>query len=591
MMPRNGSGVYARPVGTDAVTDTTIESEKYNVNVADVEHDLNLPRPIVAGGTGGTSAPEALFNLKGETCDQLVTNYDSHIFLPGSFRSATTATGAPVAGHAFAGIAYLNEALVNPPTNGNLVIEVRDQTDTTPAWALNTNYGVNAGAVDSADSSRWVCVVNHVSPASGTFAAYRTANPTHWIAGRGPGRVYARDKRSGVWGAWVFDQQSVYVSQTGDTMTGALRVGAAFPVPPYAQTVSAGNLSTDVNVAFNSFINAAGTTWMAQKTGYGARLELTAANGLLAFYSSNGSSPAGTTHDPFSVTATLSHAGLLSTTNLRLEGNNFGALTIYKDGSTTDYGSIGHANNDGHFSINSTGQPIGLYTAGTLRVNVAQSGSVTISEPTANVPGLLVNGTSTASNYAIDGRANKVDTAGIIGWSINNTAYGQCGAHHVAAYYSFYGVGGAFISGGTWATSDGRLKAVADNVDTSQALAAVNAIAVKQYTAATPAASSALAIEGNETLYGWVAQDVEALVPIAVRDVGIPAHDLASRAAIRGIAIPEKDSKEAIALSEGTETVKAINDRYMLTTLWAAVQQLSAQNNEMRAELETLKTR
>jgi hypothetical protein len=62
-MPRDGSGIYTRPPGTNAVADTTIESTKYNANVADVETDLNAPRPIVAGGTGANNAVDAANNL------------------------------------------------------------------------------------------------------------------------------------------------------------------------------------------------------------------------------------------------------------------------------------------------------------------------------------------------------------------------------------------------------------------------------------------------------------------------------------------------------------------------------------------------
>ena len=62
-MPRDGSGIYTTPVGTTAVPDTTIESAKYNNNVADVAADLNAPRPIVAGGTGANNAVDAAINL------------------------------------------------------------------------------------------------------------------------------------------------------------------------------------------------------------------------------------------------------------------------------------------------------------------------------------------------------------------------------------------------------------------------------------------------------------------------------------------------------------------------------------------------
>ena len=55
-MPRNGSGVYSKPAGTTAVSGTTIESAKYNSVVDDLVTDANTPRPIVAGGTGASTA-------------------------------------------------------------------------------------------------------------------------------------------------------------------------------------------------------------------------------------------------------------------------------------------------------------------------------------------------------------------------------------------------------------------------------------------------------------------------------------------------------------------------------------------------------
>ena len=59
-MPRDGSGVYSTPPGTHGTPNTTILSANYNSNVDDVATDLNTPRPIVAGGTGATTAASAL---------------------------------------------------------------------------------------------------------------------------------------------------------------------------------------------------------------------------------------------------------------------------------------------------------------------------------------------------------------------------------------------------------------------------------------------------------------------------------------------------------------------------------------------------
>ena len=70
-MPRNGSGVYSRPAGTAAVSGQTIESAKYNTLMADIETDLNTARPIVAGGTGSTSAAGALTALGAASASSL----------------------------------------------------------------------------------------------------------------------------------------------------------------------------------------------------------------------------------------------------------------------------------------------------------------------------------------------------------------------------------------------------------------------------------------------------------------------------------------------------------------------------------------
>ena len=127
-MPRDGTNIYILPF-PDVVAGTTIESPVYNGFTNDLAQDLNNPRPITSGGTGATSAASALANLAAAKAAQLVTNYDSHLWIPGTFYSATTASGEPVDGHAFSGVAYIGEALANPPTNQNVTLEARDATD------------------------------------------------------------------------------------------------------------------------------------------------------------------------------------------------------------------------------------------------------------------------------------------------------------------------------------------------------------------------------------------------------------------------------------------------------------------------------
>lgn len=58
-MPRNGSDVYSLPAGSTVVNGDTSDASDINTPLADIASDLNTPRPIVAGGTGASSASAA----------------------------------------------------------------------------------------------------------------------------------------------------------------------------------------------------------------------------------------------------------------------------------------------------------------------------------------------------------------------------------------------------------------------------------------------------------------------------------------------------------------------------------------------------
>jgi hypothetical protein len=62
-MSRNGSGVYSLPPGSTAVDNTIIDPVAFNTLTSDLETDANTARPIVAGGTGATTAAAARANL------------------------------------------------------------------------------------------------------------------------------------------------------------------------------------------------------------------------------------------------------------------------------------------------------------------------------------------------------------------------------------------------------------------------------------------------------------------------------------------------------------------------------------------------
>ena len=49
-----------------------------------------------------------------------------------------------------------------------------------PPWLWAHAYAMGNKAYDTLTDGNWSCAVAHTSPTSGTFEAYRTANPTHW---------------------------------------------------------------------------------------------------------------------------------------------------------------------------------------------------------------------------------------------------------------------------------------------------------------------------------------------------------------------------------------------------------------------------
>lgn len=94
-MPRNGSGVYSLPSGSTAVPNTPISSATHNAIMSDLVADLNSARPLVAGGTGASTASGARTNLG-------ATAVGSSVFTAADAAAARTAIGMTSAGSALA---------------------------------------------------------------------------------------------------------------------------------------------------------------------------------------------------------------------------------------------------------------------------------------------------------------------------------------------------------------------------------------------------------------------------------------------------------------------------------------------------------
>lgn len=58
-LSRNGSGVYSLPAGSTVANGDVSDATDVNTPLADIAADLNIARPIVAGGTGATTASGA----------------------------------------------------------------------------------------------------------------------------------------------------------------------------------------------------------------------------------------------------------------------------------------------------------------------------------------------------------------------------------------------------------------------------------------------------------------------------------------------------------------------------------------------------
>lgn len=62
-MPRSGGGVYSLPAGLPVNGEISNATDDVRTPFSDIEADLNTPRPVVAGGTGASSASAARTNL------------------------------------------------------------------------------------------------------------------------------------------------------------------------------------------------------------------------------------------------------------------------------------------------------------------------------------------------------------------------------------------------------------------------------------------------------------------------------------------------------------------------------------------------
>lgn len=151
-MARNISGVYSLPAGSLISNGDVSDASDLNTPLSDIEADLNAARPIVAGGTGATTAADARTNL-GVAIGTDVQAYDADLAAIAGLSSngIVTRTGSGTAAArtitAGAGISVTNGDGVsgNPTVDFNRGAPVTKTADFTVAasenWLINNKSG------------------------------------------------------------------------------------------------------------------------------------------------------------------------------------------------------------------------------------------------------------------------------------------------------------------------------------------------------------------------------------------------------------------------------------------------------------------
>ena len=128
-MARNGAGVYSLPAGSTVANGDTSDASDLNTPLQDLEADMNTPRPVVAGGTGASSASAARQNL-GLEIGANVQAYDADL---ASWAGVTRASGF--------------DTFVATPSSANLRALLTDETGTGPALFQGGDYGTPSALV------------------------------------------------------------------------------------------------------------------------------------------------------------------------------------------------------------------------------------------------------------------------------------------------------------------------------------------------------------------------------------------------------------------------------------------------------------
>ncbi len=271
-MPRDGSGIFSKVAGTTAVSGTAIESAKYNSVIDDFAADANTPRPIVAGGTGASTAAAARTALGVQAADAGLT----------SIAGLTTAANKMI---------YTTAADTYAVTD--LTAFARTLLDDASAVAMRTTLGLDLATIEAADANN--ATKSGFHRLQNTCANLPTVNPFECIVSSPngadiaqvairatDGQMWRRIRTGGAWTAWVLMAdasnidgyaKAIGVGQSWQDMTASRVVSTSYqntagkPIMVIILNIGSGGSRHEVS--------ANGTTWLPIAVGTGGGVERT----------------------------------------------------------------------------------------------------------------------------------------------------------------------------------------------------------------------------------------------------------------------------------------------------------------------------
>lgn len=149
-MPRDGSGIYTLPAAYQVANGDVSSASQHNTPLEDLQSDANAARPVVAGGTGASTASGARTNLdvysKAEVDAAIFDGYLTGLGLSNNATDATNDIDITAGSASHDG---------SPSGVMNLASGITKRIDS--AWAVGTNQGgLDTGTVADGTYFMWL---------------------------------------------------------------------------------------------------------------------------------------------------------------------------------------------------------------------------------------------------------------------------------------------------------------------------------------------------------------------------------------------------------------------------------------------------